>query len=278
MEKIPTFISLNEMTRKPPPTSSTLSLDRAIGLLEEVVEHAAAGASLAALAGATRLSKPTAHRLLAALRTKGLVDYDAARRLFLPGAKLFRMSLAAAVRFDAVELALPAMQRLADATGDTVYLSIRAGDEAICVARRIGAFPIKTLTLNVGDSRPLGLGAGSLALLAFLPDAEIEGIVARNRSKLAAHRNFDPVSLRSLIARTRRNGHALNDGLMLPEMAALGVPIRRADGQVAAALSVAALRSRLQDGRRDTTLKLLRREAAAIESALGVPAVKRAAA
>jgi DNA-binding IclR family transcriptional regulator len=267
-----------EKASQPALSSPTQSLDRAIGLLEEIVARPREGASLGVLAAATRLSRATAHRLLASLRAKGLVEYDPARRLFLPGLRLFRMGLAAAVRFDVVELAAPGMERLAEETGDTVYLSMRSGDDAICVARRLGSFPIKTLTLNVGDVRPLGLGAGSLALLSFLPPAEMETTIARNHDRLAQHRHFDPISLRHLVARTRKSGYALNDGLMLPEMAAVAMPIRQADGAVIAALSVAAIRSRVQDGRRETILKLLRKEATAVEVALGAPAAKKVAA
>ena len=163
-----------------PQASLTQSLDRAIGLLEEVVNHAAQGAALGALAERAQLSKPTAHRLLNGLRKLGLVDYDEKSRLFFPGLKLYRMGLASAVRFDLVQLAQPSMALLAEETGDTVYLSLRAGDSALCVARQIGSFPIRTLTLEVGDYRPLGLGAGSLALLSALPEAEVEQVIARS--------------------------------------------------------------------------------------------------
>lgn len=257
-----------ESDSNPSAGSPTQSLDRAIALLEEVVERAAEGASLSHLAEATGLSKPTAHRLLSGLRNLGLVDYDKAR-LFYPGVKLYRMGLAAAVRFDIVQLAQPGMQRLAQETGDTVYLSLRSGDSALCVARQTGSFPIRTLTLEVGDYRPLGLGAGSLALLSALPDEEVEATIARNRDKLDNHPNFDAVGLRSLVRRTREQGYSLNDGLMLPEMAAVGHIVRDAASRPVAALSIATIKSRMEAGRRESIVALLAREARHLEHALG---------
>ncbi|MCW5654556.1 IclR family transcriptional regulator [Hydrogenophaga sp.] len=250
--------------------SLTQSLDRAIGLLEDVVNQAARGAALGALAEQSQLSKPTAHRLLSGLRKLGLVDYDEKSRLFFPGLKLYRMGLAAAPRFDLVQLAQPGMALLAEETGDTVYLSLRAGDSALCVARQTGSFPIRTLTLEVGDYRPLGLGAGSLALLSALPDEEVEQVIARNREKLAPHANFDQVSLRAMVRQTREQGHSLNDGKMLPEMAAIGVIVHDASGRPAAALSIATIASRMQPERRASIVALLMREARALEQALGV--------
>lgn len=256
-----------------PQASLTQSLDRAIGLLEEVVNHAASGAALGALAEQARLSKPTAHRLLNGLRKLGLVDYDEKSRLFFPGLKLYRMGLASAARFDLVQLAQPGMALLAEETGDTVYLSLRAGDSALCVARQTGSFPIRTLTLEVGDYRPLGLGAGSLALLAALPDAEVEQVIARNRDKLAPHANFDPANLRAMVRQTREQGHSLNDGKMLPEMAAIGVTVHDVAGRPAAALSIATITSRMRPERRASIVALLMREARALEQALGVAPV-----
>ena len=253
----------------PAPSSPTQSLDRAVALLEEVVEQASEGALLSRLAEGAGLSKPTAHRLLAGLRNLGLVEYDEKTRLFYPGVKLYRMGLASAVRFDIVQLAQPSMQRLAEETGDTVYLSLRSGDSALCVARRTGSFPIRTLTLEVGDYRPLGLGAGSLALLASLSDEEVEASLSNNRDKLAAHPNFDPVSLRMLVRRTRQEGYSLNEGLMLPEMAAVGHIVRDASSRPAAALSIASIKSRMGHDRRESIVMLLAREARLLEQALG---------
>lgn len=250
------------------PGSPTQSLDRAIALLEEVVERASEGASLSHLAEKTGLSKPTAHRLLSGLRNLGLVEYDKSR-LYFPGVKLYRMGLASAVRFDIVHLAQPGMERMAAETGDTVYLSLRSGDNALCVARQTGSFPIRTLTLEVGDLRPLGLGAGSLALLAALADDEVEASMARNRDKLAPHPNFDPVSLRALVSRTREQGYSFNDGLMLPEMAAVGHIVRDAASRPVAALSIATIKSRMEGGRRESIAALLAREARLLEQALG---------
>lgn len=248
--------------------STTQSLDRALVLLDHVVDHAKTGISLPELAGRANLSKPTAHRLLAGLRQSGLVNYNARTRLFSPAFKLYRMGLAAGARFDIVQLAGPSMDRLAAETGDTIYLSVRSGDQALCAARRVGAFPIKTLTLEVGDARPLGLGAGSLALLASMPDAEVKSMIERNGAVLAQHANFSPARMWEHVHQTRANGHALNDGLMMPEMAAIGVGIQDPQGTVTAALSIAGLRSRLELPRRTSLLGQLLREVAETEHAI----------
>lgn len=266
-------------TRPPPQRNedasvgaTSQSLERGMSLLEAVVDRPLAGASLNDLAAATNLSRPTAHRLLLSLRKLGFVDYEAHARRFFPGLKTYRMGLASAARFDIVELADRSMSRLADETGDTVFLSLRHRDSALCAARKIGAFPIRTLTLNVGDFRPLGVGSGSLALLAALPDAEVECVIARNRANLAAYPRIGAGSLKQMVAATRRQGFALNNGLILEDMAAVAISVRDGAGKAIAAISVAAIRSRMAPPRRATIVKLLGQERDTIESMLGAPA------
>lgn len=244
-----------------PAASTTQSLDRAMKLLDIVVREAGHGIALPQLSDAAGLSRPTVHRLVNGLRNAGLVDYNPETRLFSPAFKLFQMGQSIASRFDLTTLVRPSMERIAQATEDTVYLSVRSGDQAICIDRCEGSFPIKTLTLEVGDSRPLGLGAGSLALLAELPDDECRQVIARNTPLLADHANFTAEKLAGYISTARSKGYALNFGLMHPEMAAVGVPLRSDDGQWSAALSVATITSRMADDRLRFIVELLHREA-----------------
>jgi DNA-binding IclR family transcriptional regulator len=249
-------------------SSPTQSLDRAMDLLDVVVGHTGAGIALGALSAIVGLSKPTAHRLLSGLRNAGVIDYDTASRLFFPAFKLYSMGQAAAVRFDVIQAAHASLERLSEETGDTVYLSARSGDFAVCVARRTGSFPIKTLTLDVGDVRPLGLGANGMVLLAALRDEDIERNLLRHRQAMRAWPKFDTDSLRRYLAITRSSGYAFSEGLVLPEMAALAVGIRGAGGSVDAAISVAAIVSRMQEPRRTSLVQQMQREVYTIESTI----------
>lgn len=246
--------------------SPTQSLDRAMDLLDVVVGHTTSGIALGALAAIVGLSKPTAHRLLNGLRNSGVIDYDTTSRLFFPAFKLYSMGQAASVRFDVIRAAGASLERLAEETNDTVFLSARSGDFCVCVARTTGSFPIKTLTLDVGDVRPLGLGANGMVLLAALREDDIERNLQRHRKALQAWPRFDEDSVRRYIAATRENGYGFSDGLVLPEMSALAVGIRGATGQVDAAISVAAITSRMQAPRRAAIAQLIRDEIAVIEA------------
>lgn len=248
-----------------PSGSPTQSLDRAMDLLDVVVGHTVSGIALGALSAIVGLSKPTAHRLLNGLRNGGLIDYDTHSRLFFPAFKLYSMGQAAALRFDVIQVASESLDRIAEETGDTVFLSARSGDFVVCVARRTGSFPIKTLTLDVGDVRPLGLGANGMVLLAALREEDIERNLLRHRHALKAWPKFDGDSIRRHIGVTRTNGYAFSEGLVLPDMSAVAIGIRGSGAGVDAAISVSAITSRLQEPRRSAIAHQIREEVHTIE-------------
>ena len=144
------------------------------------------GARLADVSAATGLSRSTAHRLLTTLVGLGLAEQDHASGCYFPGLVLLGLGAAAANRHSLAELAAPFAQELADRTGDTVYVAVRSGNMAVCVDRIEGAFPIKILTWNVGDQRPMGVSASGLAMLAALPDDEVARVVEANAARIEA--------------------------------------------------------------------------------------------
>lgn len=217
---------------------------------------------------ATGLGKATTHRLLRSLMRIGFVQQDPATRLYSLGLEIFALGAAAANRFDIAMHARPAMRRLAELSGDTVYLSVRAGTQALCLDRQLGDFPIRTLTLNVGDRRPLGVGAGSLALLAFQDADEIDGILAAVEGELAVYPGFDVPTVRRLVSVAREQGYAFNNGRLVRGMSAVGVPVLMPGGEVAAALSIAAISSRMEGARRAMLVEALQTEAANLIQAM----------
>src|SRR5262249_41827631 len=196
-----------------------------------------------------------------------LVEQDAEHR-YHPGVELRVLGAAAARRFDIGGVCRPELERIAKQTQDTVYLSVRSGYQSICVARYEGAFPIRTLSLNVGDRRPLGVGSGSLALLSFLSEADRQEVLDGIAAELAGYPRFSAAGIRRLVDETRRRGHSFVGGTIVPGMSAFGVPILDDHGQAVAALSVAAIDSRMSEPRLSKMVRLVQSQAAAVSSRL----------
>jgi DNA-binding IclR family transcriptional regulator len=249
------------------------SIARPAAVLEALAAASSSGLRMTDVMRVTGLGKATVHRLLAGLTSARLVDQDPDSSRFFVGMRILSWAVSAGERFGLARLAEAALVRLADSTLDTIYLTVRSGEEALCLSRREGGHPIKTLTLKVGDRRPLGVSGGGLALLAFLPDPEIERIL-KEQTAAGTALPFDHASLRKMISETRQTGFAWYDAPVVhgaevvTGMAAVAVPIRRPDSRPIAALSVAAITQRLQGQRRRTIVAQLQDEARRIEGAL----------
>ena len=244
-------------------------IDRDARMLWVLARGESEGLQLGAIVQLSGFGKGTTHRLLSALVEAGFAFQDPATRRYRLGAG---MSLLARIgqQHDVGAAAIPYLARLARETSDTVYASLREGPTAICVGREIGAFPIRTLSLNVGDRRPLGVGSGSLALLAFLPDHEIEIALRHNEVWFREFDGYDVAYVRKAIAKSRRNGFAFVDGRIIAGMNALGVPVYDRTGNVVAALSLAAISDRVSGDRLASLAKILKKEAVRFGNALSV--------
>ncbi|MCZ8187560.1 MAG: IclR family transcriptional regulator [Beijerinckiaceae bacterium] len=237
--------------------ASITTIDRAARLLAILAAGEAMGMMLTEIARQAGFGKGTTHRVLAALVEVGFVFQSPENRRYRLGSRLTLMAQHARTQ----ELAFrvqPLLDRLAEQTGDTAFCSIREGLSAVCIARATGEFPIRTLTLDVGSRRPLGIGAGSLALLAALPDALVQDSLAKNARLLAAYPVYSPEWLMGRVREARECGYAENPGDILPGMGAIGMVVGDPAFQPLAALSIAAISERVSPPRKDLLIGKLR--------------------
>lgn len=240
------------------------TLSRA-SLLLRLLAAEAGPVPLARLAPLSGLHRATVHRLLSALVVEGFVDQTP--QGYLLGHQIWLIGQAAATHFDLQDIAAPALRLIADATGDVALLSVRMGRLARCVDRVEGHNPILPVTLRAGTMRPLGCGAHALALLAALPDAEVEVILAGEQER-ATFPAFTAAYLRDKVAETRAQGFALSDQDIVAGMTAVGIPVHDPWGRPIASLSCAAISAHLDPAKRMEVVGHLRRGAADIEARL----------
>jgi DNA-binding IclR family transcriptional regulator len=186
------------------------------------------------------LNKVTTLRILEVLAREGYVERDERNKTY----RRARTSLV----------------RLAALSEDTVLLSVRQGCESVCIDRETGAFPIRAAYLDVGSRRPVGVGAGALAVFAWLPDDELRALLDEATPKLAVYPGFSVDSILDDVAAARSNGYTILVNRVVERMGAIGVPVIGLDGRPFAALSIAALSDRLV-AREQELVAALQREA-----------------
>jgi DNA-binding IclR family transcriptional regulator len=228
------------MAARESPLSSVQKACRILGVLAD-----AGRARLTEISVKATLNKVTTLRILEVLTREGYVERDERNKTYRLGDQSLVLASAARTRDDLRARARASMVRLAAFSEDTVLLSVRQGYEAVCIDRESGAFPIRAAYLDVGSRRPLGVGAGATAVFAWLPDDELEVLLAEVAPKLSAYPDFSEDSIRNDIEAARLRGYAIVLNRVVERMGAISVPIIGLDGRPFAALSVAALSDRL---------------------------------
>lgn len=249
--------------------SSTLSqegaqsIHRTVSLLRTVAEYNGRGSRLSQIARKAGLPITTVHRILAALVSEGFIEHDPMSKHYHLGIELYTLGIKAQ-QFAIRDKYRMSLECIAQETEDSVYLVMRSGFDALCVEHIESKFPIRIMAYNVGSRRPLGIGTASLALLSFSRDYEIETILEANKLQYKKHNNKTVQNLRSLINLTRKFGYVFNEGNYMKGVNGVGVPIYNHQGNVVAAISVAAISERIDQARSKKIARLIKSEIALV--------------
>ncbi len=193
-----------------------------------------------------------------------MVDQCATSKRYRLSLDFFALAAKAGQAGNLRDVVRPSLLRLSASLGDSLFLLARSGFDAVCLDRSEGPYPIRTFTGDIGGRVALGVGQGSLAILAFLPEEERDEVIRYNLPRLKDFHHYDEVLLRAEIDNVRSLGYAGRNTGVLDGMAGLAVPILDRNGHAVAALSVATISDRLGPNRMPTVVALLKREATAI--------------
>lgn len=209
-------------------------LDKSVAILAALAERGPL--SLAGLVDATGLSRPTAHRLAAALEAHRLVGRDGAGRYRL-GLRLLGWAGAVSAEFGLTEAARPVLEALRDETGESAQLFVRDGDTRLCVAASERPAGLRD-TVPIGALLPIDRGSGGKVLLAFGGDSD--GAAAR-------FPGIDRAELETI----RRRGWASSVAEREEGVCSVSAPVLDSGGRLHAALGVSGPINRLgrQPGR-----------------------------
>jgi len=232
----------------PAPTTSVGVLDRAVAIIDAVEDGAR---SFSAIAEATGLTKPTAHRLINALQAHGLLMHVGGLGYAL-GPRLLALATTAMRELPLRQLARPSLERLARTTGESAQLYVRTGDRRICVDAVESDNELRTI-VRVGASLPLGKGSAGKVFLAWgqIPATE------------------DVAGIETSLLTTRRRGWADSYGEREAGVASVSAPIFGPYDQLLAAISVSGPQARLAGAQAKRYGPALVEAAREIEALLG---------
>jgi IclR family KDG regulon transcriptional repressor len=201
--------------------------------------------SLSQISESLGLPRSTTHRLLKAMEVAGFLMRDPASRKYRLGYRLLYWGRQVQDALDLRGTSFPILQALARSTGETAILSVRDGNEGVCLEMVESSQPVR-LTMDVGKRLRLHAGASAKVLWAFLPEAEIRRILGEiDLLVLKPNTITDPARMYQELMDIRERGYATS--FEETDSGAMGVaaPVYDSAGQVVAGIGIAAPMSRI---------------------------------
>ena len=198
------------------------------------------GISLLELSREVELPLGSTHRLAEALVDEWLLVRDPVSRKFTISFGLYQIGVRGLGGTDMKEVCRPALERLRDLTGDTVFLSRLVGGEIVCIAMAEGRRPLR-LFVREGQTMPAHAAASARVILAQCDDAQARAIVAAQRFESFTKRT--PTRIEEVMQhldRVREQGYDVCEEELDADVWAVAVPVVCTARDVLASVAVAS--------------------------------------
>ena len=193
--------------------------------------------SLAGVAGASDLPRPTARRILLTLEQLGYARQVGAGGYELTP-RVLDLGMSYVLSRGLWEVARPHMEALVSRTRESSSIAQLDGSDIVYVAR-VAVPKIVTLAVTIGTRFPAMQTSLGKVLLAALPLTEAEQVLAEpSRSGITPRWQPDATERAASLREVRARGWALTDEQLAPGIRSVAVPLRDGDGRVIAALNV----------------------------------------
>jgi len=192
--------------------------------------------TLAEVAAASDLARPTARRILLTLTELGYVRADG--NVFSLTARVLELGMAYVGGLGLWDVARQHMRDLVAVTGESSSISQLDGSDIVYVAR-VAVPKIIALRVEVGTRFPAVVCSQGKVLLAALEPADVPDVLAiPSRSGIAPFRAYRPAEVEPMLREVRARGWALADDELAPGIRSVAVPVRDGSGAVRAAMNV----------------------------------------
>jgi IclR family pca regulon transcriptional regulator len=201
---------------------------------------------IADIADELGMSRSTTHRYMITLVELGYLEQGGSRKYRL-GLRVTDLGMSVLNSMSLREHARPDLEELRQETRFTVNLAILDGSEILYVDRMRGSRPGQSkidFDLQAGSRLPASCTALGKLLLAYLPDAEQEALIASLKlAKGGPNAIASKKALKAELGQIAEEGLAVDDEELAAEVQAIAAPVRSSGGEVIAAVGLVGLRS-----------------------------------
>lgn len=247
-------------------------LERSFNILERLATHPE-GLSISSISTSLDLPLSATHRLLAELMRCGYVRQLREQGEYVLTIKLVSLGLGFLGASGVVDVAQPALDRLAEESGELVRLAVVDGDDLTFVAKAQGARRGLKYDPDMGLSVKLSCSAAGHAWLSTLSDEA--GLALVSKQGFGTPEEFGPrapttvKALMSCVRSARKRGFSTITEVFAPSMSAMAAPVRSRTGIALGVVTIAGPLVRLTEARMEELADPLLRCAEEIEAASG---------
>lgn len=220
------------------------AMGKAFSILETVTSTVQP-LSMAEIARATGLTKPTVHRVITLLTEIGFLERDLSGRGYTEGPRLLSFALAtlSAASHRSVRHAI--LNGLSETLGETCNFGVLTGSEVVYLDRVEAKWPLG-LRFEPGSQVPAHCTAIGKLLLSLQPDAEREAILsAMPLTRYTTDTITDLGTLREALDEVREKGVGIDNQEFMSGVVCIAVPVTTDSGNVVGSIAVSAPEARI---------------------------------
>jgi len=216
-----------------------------------------------------KLHKSTIHRILVTLEDESLVVKNQITQKYHLGIKLFELGQIVQDQIEIRDYVLPFMRELAQKTDESIDLNILLDEKRVSIEKIESPHDIRRI-IQLGKVLPLYCGGSGKALLAFLPDEEIDKIIQKEKIiPFGPNTITDTTKLKENLKEIRKNGYAISFEERILGSASVAAPILDYKGKVVASLSISGPTTRFTEKKVPMFISLVKDAAQNISTSLG---------
>jgi IclR family transcriptional regulator, KDG regulon repressor len=193
--------------------------------------------SLTEIAEQVGMNKSTIHRLLATLESKHFIIRDKTTGMYQLGYLFIELASIKLSNLDLQHWAKPYLQELSDESGETVDLAVLDNGHVVYLQVVETSQRVK-IAAAAGEQLPACCTASGKALLAYLPESQVQQILSQGLTQYTDKTLITPDALLKDLQATRGRGYAISEQEFENDISAVAAPILNTNHYPIAAIAI----------------------------------------
>ncbi len=224
---------------------------------------------LSDLARQSGLNKATCFRMMSEMQALGLVEQHGPSKAYRLGPAVLRLAALREAAVPTRDAAMPVVQALAREVGETAHLSHIVGPTLRTLAFAYSAAHGTKVMMEDADLLPFHATSSGLAVMAYLPDATVDSLLAAPLAAFTPATDTNPAQIRAHLAMVRNTGWSETQATFEADVRSVAVPLFDASGTCTGAIGIAAPAARVTPALHARMVASLMRAGAEITSLWG---------